>query len=97
MAGIVVAPPPARRKHNTEAENYRKPWSDEEDERLRGLVAWRRWRRWRRCVVPLVVEVERVVIRVAHAGDGRASSRSRAGLAPAQAQDESINYFDQRS
>ena len=26
------------RKHNTEAENYRKPWSEEEDERLRSLV-----------------------------------------------------------
>ena len=29
---------PSRRKHNTEAENYRKQWSDEEDERLRSLV-----------------------------------------------------------
>ena len=28
----------SRRKHNTEAENYRKPWSDEEDGRLRSLV-----------------------------------------------------------
>ena len=31
-------PGASRRKHNTEAENYRKPWSDEEDGRLRSLV-----------------------------------------------------------
>ena len=41
-----MAPPPARRKHNTEAENYRKPWSDEEDGRLRGLVAEHGMQQW---------------------------------------------------
>ena len=38
-----VAP---RRKHNTEAENYRKPWSDEEDGRLRSLVQEHGTQQW---------------------------------------------------
>jgi hypothetical protein len=35
-----------RRKHNTEAENYRKPWSDEEDGRLRSLVKEHGTQQW---------------------------------------------------
>jgi hypothetical protein len=31
-------PAPARRKHNTDDEGYRRPWSKEEDERLAMLV-----------------------------------------------------------
>jgi Myb superfamily proteins, including transcription factors and mRNA splicing factors len=38
-----VAP---RRKHNTEADNYRKPWSDEEDGRLRSLVQEHGTQQW---------------------------------------------------
>ena len=33
-------------KHNTEAENYRKPWSDEEDGRLRSLVKEHGTQQW---------------------------------------------------
>ena len=39
-------PGASRRKHNTEAENYRKPWSDEEDGRLRSLVKEHGTQQW---------------------------------------------------
>ena len=43
--GLPPAAPP-RRKHNTEAENYRKPWSEEEDGRLRALVQEHGMQQW---------------------------------------------------
>ena len=43
--GLPPAAPP-RRKHNTEAENYRKPWSEEEDGRLRALVKEHGMQQW---------------------------------------------------
>ena len=39
-------PGASRRKHNTDAENYRKPWSDEEDGRLRSLVKEHGTQQW---------------------------------------------------
>ena len=44
-SGLPPAAPP-RRKHNTEAENYRKPWSEEEDGRLRALVQEHGMQQW---------------------------------------------------
>ena len=42
-----VRPPRSeKRKHNTEADNYRKPWTTSEDEMLRALVAAHGIQQW---------------------------------------------------
>ena len=47
LASTNGLPPAApRRKHNTDAENYRKPWSEEEDGRLRALVKEHGMQQW---------------------------------------------------
>ena len=40
------ATPASRRKHNTDADNYRKPWSVEEDAKLRSLVEEHGMQQW---------------------------------------------------